>query len=261
MKNIKFSVETYNLLVLLKKERSFEALLNKMANYFIKSELDVFNLRPYSEDAILKELQTIRKEQERTIKIVKAQEKDYKALFASKNDLQNITIDKKRDIITIEDLLQNGMTQEELLSIIDSANENNSIILRQEKRIEELEKKLASKSNSVPNISSDDDTNSNNTVDTVDDELIEMSFSEAFKELIKHENIKPSEQREYNKDIFEKMKIVLDNSVNIESEEIQEAYSLFMSTLDYFDMIKVYWTDDITTDNYIKAKNHLLSLL
>jgi hypothetical protein len=54
MKNIKFSVETYNLLVLLKKERSFEALLNKMANYFIKSELDVFNLRPYSEEAILK---------------------------------------------------------------------------------------------------------------------------------------------------------------------------------------------------------------
>ena len=46
MKNIKFSVETYNLLVLLKKERSIEALLNKMANYFIKSELDVFNLRP-----------------------------------------------------------------------------------------------------------------------------------------------------------------------------------------------------------------------
>ena len=258
MKNIKFSVETYNLLVLLKKERSFEALLNKMANYFIKSELDVFNLRPYSEDAILKELQTIRKEQERTIKIVKAQEKDYKALFASKNDLQNITIDKKRDIITIEDLLQNGMTQEELLSIIDSANENNSIILRQEKRIEELEKKLALKSNSVSNISSNDDTNSNNTYD---DELIEMSFSEAFKELIKHENIKPSEQREYNKDIFEKMKIVLDNSVNIESEEIQEAYNLFMSTLEYFDMIKVYWTDDITTDNYIKAKNHLLSLL
>lgn len=258
MKNIKFSVETYNLLVLLKKERSFEALLNKMANYFIKSELDVFNLRPYSEDAILKELQTIRKEQERTIKIVKAQEKDYKALFASKNDLQNITIDKKRDIITIEDLLQNGMTQEELLSIIDSANENNSIILRQEKRIEELEKKLALKSNNVSNISSNDDTNSNNTYD---DELIEMSFSEAFKELIKHENIKPSEQREYNKDIFEKMKIVLDNSVNIESEEIQEAYNLFMSTLEYFDMIKVYWTDDITTDNYIKAKNHLLSLL
>lgn len=258
MKNIKFSVETYNLLVLLKKERSFEALLNKMANYFIKSELDVFNLRPYSEDAILKELQTIRKEQDRTIKIIKAQEKDYKALFASKNDLQNITIDKKRDIITIEDLLQNGMTQEELLSIIDSANENNSIILRQEKRIEELEKKLASKSNIVSNISSDDDTNSNNTYD---DELIEMSFSEAFKELIKHENIKPSEQREYNKDIFEKMKIVLDNSVNIESEEIQEAYNLFMSTLEYFDMIKVYWTDDITTDNYIKAKNHLLSLL
>ena len=258
MKNIKFSVETYNLLVLLKKERSFEALLNKMANYFIKSELDVFNLRPYSEDAILKELQTIRKEQERTIKIVKAQEKDYKALFASKNDLQNITIDKKRDIITIEDLLQNGMTQEELLSIIDSANENNSIIIKQEKRIEELEKKLALKSNSVSNISSNDDTNSNNTYD---DELIEMSFSEAFKELIKHENIKPSEQREYNKDIFEKMKIVLDNSVNIESEEIQEAYNLFMSTLEYFDMIKVYWTDDITTDNYIKAKNHLLSLL
>lgn len=213
MKNIKFSVETYNLLVLLKKERSFEALLNKMANYFIKSELDVFNLRPYSEDAILKELQSIRNEQARTIKIVKAQEKDYKALFASKNDLQNITIDKKRDIITIEDLLQNGMTQEELLSIIDSANENNSIILRQEKRIEELEKKLALKSNSVSNISSNDDTNSNNTYD---DELIEMSFSEAFKELIKHENIKPSEQREYNKDIFEKMKIVLDNSVNIE---------------------------------------------
>ena len=250
MKNIKFSVETYNLLVLLKKERSFEALLNKMANYFIKSELDVFNLRPYSEDAILKELQSIRNEQARTIKIVKAQEKDYKALFASKNDLQNITIDKKRDIITIEDLLQNGMTQEELLSIIDSANENNSIILRQEKRIEELEKKLALKSNSVSNISSNDDTNSNNTYD---DELIEMSFSEAFKELIKHENIKPSEQREYNKDIFEKMKIVLDNSVNIESEEIQEAYNLFMSTLEYFDMIKVYWTDDITTDNYIKA--------
>ena len=163
MKNIKFSVETYNLLVLLKKERSFEALLNKMANYFIKSELDVFNLRPYSEDAILKELQSIRNEQARTIKIVKAQEKDYKALFASKNDLQNITIDKKRDIITIEDLLQNGMTQEELLSIIDSANENNSIILRQEKRIEELEKKLALKSNSVSNISSNDDTNSNNT--------------------------------------------------------------------------------------------------
>lgn len=258
MKNIKFSVETYNLLVLLKKERSFEALLNKMANYFIKSELDVFNLRPYSEDAILKELQTIRKEQERTIKIVKAQEKDYKALFASKNDLQNITIDKKRDIITIEDLLQNGMTQEELLSIIDSANENNSIIIKQEKRIEELEKKLALKSNSVSNISSNDDTNSNNTYD---DELIEMSFSEAFKELIKYENVKPSEQREYNKDIFEKMKIVLDNSVNIESEEIQEAYNLFMSTLEYFDMIKVYWTDDITTDNYIKAKNHLLSLL
>ncbi len=229
-----------------------------MANYFIKSELDVFNLRPYSEDAILKELQSIRNEQARTIKIVKAQEKDYKALFASKNDLQNITIDKKRDIITIEDLLQNGMTQEELLSIIDSANENNSIILRQEKRIEELEKKLALKSNSVSNISSNDDTNSNNTYD---DELIEMSFSEAFKELIKHENIKPSEQREYNKDIFEKMKIVLDNSVNIESEEIQEAYNLFMSTLEYFDMIKVYWTDDITTDNYIKAKNHLLSLL
>lgn len=99
------------------------------------------------------------------------------------------------------------MTQEELLSIIDSANENNSIILRQEKRIEELEKKLALKSNSVSNISSNDDTNSNNTYD---DELIEMSFSEAFKELIKHENIKPSEQREYNKDIFEKMKIVLD---------------------------------------------------
>lgn len=258
MKNIKFSVETYNLLVLLKKERSFEALLNKMANYFIKSELDVFNLRPYSEEAILKELQKIKDDQDRMIKILKAQERDYKGLFASKNDLQNITINKKSEIITIEDLQQNGMTQDELLDLIDSANSNNLELEKKNLRIEELEKKLASQADKVSNISSD---NSIDNHANIDDELIQMSFSEAFKELMKYERIKPSDQREFDKDIFEKMKIILDSSVKIENEEIQEAYNLFMSTLEYFDMIKVYWTDDITTDNYIKSRNHLLSLL
>ncbi len=259
MKNIKFSDETYNLLVLLKKEQSFEALLNKMANYFIKSELDVFNLRPYSEDAILKELQTIKKEQERTIKIVKAQEKDYKALFASKNDLQNISINQnKKEIITLEDLQNNGMTQDELLSLIDAATENNLEIEKRDKRIEELEKKLALRVDNNKNISSTIDATEQTNIE---DELIQMSFTEAFKELIKHERIKPSDQREYDKEIFEKMKIVLDSSVQIENEEIQKAYINFISTLEYFDMIKVYWTDDITTEKYLKAKNHLLSLL
>lgn len=259
MKNIKFSDETYNLLVLLKKEESFESLLNKMANYFIKSELDVFNLRPYAEETILKELQTIKKEQERTIKIIKAQEKDYKALFASKNDLQNIKINNTRsEIITIEDLQNNGMTQEELLSLIDAANENNLVISEKNKRIEELEKKIASSVDKEYKISS---TNISNKEAAIEENLIQMSFSEAIRELIKHERIKPSEQREYDKDLFEKMKVVLEASVQIENEEIQEAYREFISTLEYFDMIKVYWTDDITTEPYLKAKNHLLSLL
>ena len=190
MKNIKFSVETYNLLVLLKKDRSFEALLNKMANYFIKSELDVFNLRPYSEEAILKELQKIKDDQDRMIKILKAQERDYKGLFASKNDLQNITINKKSEIITIEDLQQNGMTQDELLDLIDSANSNNLELEKKNLRIEELEKKLASQADKVSNISSD---NSIDNHANIDDELIQMSFSEAFKELMKYERIKPSD--------------------------------------------------------------------
>lgn len=259
MKNIKFSDETYNLLVLLKKEESFESLLNKMANYFIKSELDVFNLRPYAEETILKELQTIKKEQDRTIKIIKAQEKDYKALFASKNDLQNIKINNTRsDIITIEDLQNNGMTQDELLSLIDAANENNRVIAHQEKQIEELERKLTFQVEGAQNISS---SNIPNKETEMEENLIQMSFSEAIRELIKHERIKPSEQREYDKDLFEKMKVVLEASVQIENEEIQEAYSKFISTLEYFDMIKVYWTDDITTEPYLKAKNHLLSLL
>jgi predicted CopG family antitoxin len=259
MKNIKFSDETYNLLVLLKKEESFESLLNKMANYFIKSELDVFNLRPYAEETILKELQTIKKEQERTIKIIKAQEKDYKALFASKNDLQNIKVSNDRsEIITIEDLQNNGMTQDELLSLIDAANENNRVIARQKIQIEELEKKLASRLDDKQNTSS---THVSEEQAELEDSLIQMSFSEAIRELIKHERTKPSEQREYDKEIFEKMKVVLDASVQIENDNIQEAYKAFISTLEYFDMIKVYWTDDITTEPYLKAKNHLLSLL
>ena len=150
------------------------------------------------------------------------------------------------------------MTQDELLDLIDSANSNNLELEKKNLRIEELEKKLASQADKVSNISSD---NSIDNHANIDDELIQMSFSEAFKELMKYERIKPSDQREFDKDIFEKMKIILDSSVKIENEEIQEAYNLFMSTLEYFDMIKVYWTDDITTDNYIKSRNHLLSLL
>ncbi|MDR2878830.1 MAG: hypothetical protein LBV03_02845 [Fusobacteriales bacterium] len=230
-----------------------------MANYFIKSELDVFNLRPYAEETILKELQMIKKEQERTIKIIKAQEKDYKALFASKNDLKNIKINNDRsEIITVEDLQNNGMTQEELLSLIDAANENNRVIDHQKKQIEELERKLASEVEGSQNISS---INISNERAEIEESLIQMSFSESIRELIKYERVKPSEQREYDKDIFEKMKVVLEASVQIENEEIQEAYSKFISTLEYFDMIKVYWTDDITTEPYLKAKNHLLSLL
>lgn len=251
--------ETKNLLSMLQKGRTFEELLNKMANYFIKSELDVFSLRPYAEETILKELQTIKKEQDRTIKIIKAQEKDYKALFASKNDLQNIKINNTRsEIITIEDLQNNGMTQEELLSLIDAANENNRVIAHQEKQIEELEKKLAFQVEGAQNISF---SNIPNKETEMEENLIQMSFSEAIRELIKYERIKPSEQREYDKDLFEKMKVVLDASVQIENGEIQEAYRGFISTLEYFDMIKVYWTDDITTEPYLKAKNHLLSLL
>lgn len=257
--SIGLTPETKNLLSLLQKGRTFEELLNKMAHYFIKSELDVFSLRPYAEETLLKELQTIKKEQERTIKIIKAQEKDYKSLFASKNDLQHIKINNDRsEIITVEDLQNNGMTQEELLSLIDAANENNRVISLQEKRIEELEQKLAIKGNQIPNISS---PNIPNKETETEENLIQMSFTEAIRELIKYERIKPSEQREYDKDIFEKTKVVLDASVQIENEEIQEAYDKFISTLEYFDMIKVYWTDDITTEPYIKSKNHLLSLL